>query len=45
MLLNILIVCIIGLVIMSALVAAVVYYRVANPSDRNVFDNSREPLI
>lgn len=41
MLLNILIVCIIGLVIMSALVAAVVYYRVANPSDRNVFDNSR----
>ena len=41
MLLNILIGCIIGLVIMSALVAAVVYYRVANPSDRNVFDNSR----
>lgn len=41
MLLNILIVCIIGLVIMSALVAAVVYYRVANPSGRNVFDNSR----
>ena len=37
MLLKILIICIIGLIVTSAIVAAIVYYMVANPSGRNVF--------
>lgn len=37
MLLKILIICIIGLIVISASVAAVVYHVIANPSGRNVF--------
>lgn len=39
MLLIILVACIIGLITISAFVAAVVYHKVANPSGRNVFGN------
>lgn len=42
MLLKILIVCIIGLIVMGAFVAVIVYYMVANPSGRNIFGNCGE---
>lgn len=39
MLLKILLICIVGLIIMNAIVSAIVYYILTKPSGRNVFGN------